>query len=160
MALGDALASTLIKLRGFTSQDFAKLHPGGILGKRLIMKVSDLYKYNEVPAVTADAPMQQVILEISGKCLGVTAVVEGDRVIGAITDGDLRRMLQKNPDYVNLKAADVMTVNPKFIQEDTLAVDALELMKEKNITNLFVVDHEGRYRGVIHIHDIIKEGIV
>lgn len=160
LALGDALASTLIKLRGFTSQDFAKLHPGGILGKRLIMKVSDLYKYNEVPAVTADAPMQQVILEISGKCLGVTAVVEGDRVIGAITDGDLRRMLQKNPDYVNLKAADVMTVNPKFIQEDTLAVDALELMKEKNITNLFVVDHEGRYRGVIHIHDIIKEGIV
>lgn len=160
LALGDALASTLIKLRGFTSQDFAKLHPGGILGKRLIMKVSDLYKYNEVPAVTADAPMQQVILEISGKCLGVTAVVEGDRVIGAITDGDLRRMLQKNPDYVNLKAADVMTVNPKFIQEDTLAVDALELMKEKNITNLFVVDHEGRYCGVIHIHDIIKEGIV
>lgn len=160
LALGDALASTLIKLRGFTSQDFAQLHPGGILGKRLIMKVSDLYKYNEVPAVTADAPMQQVILEISGKCLGVTAVVEGDRVIGAITDGDLRRMLQKNPDYVNLKAADVMTVNPKFIQEDTLAVDALELMKEKNITNLFVVDHEGRYRGVIHIHDIIKEGIV
>lgn len=160
LALGDALASTLIKLRGFTSQDFAKLHPGGILGKRLIMKVSDLYKYNEVPAVTADAPMQQVILEISGKCLGVTAVVEGDRVIGAITDGDLRRMLQKNPDYVNLKAADVMTVNPKFIQEDILAVDALELMKEKNITNLFVVDHEGRYRGVIHIHDIIKEGIV
>ena len=160
LALGDALASTLIKLRGFTSQDFAKLHPGGILGKRLIMNVSDLYKYNEVPAVTADAPMQRVILEISGKCLGVTAVVEGDRVIGAITDGDLRRMLQKNPDYVNLKAADVMTVNPKFIQEDTLAVDALELMKEKNITNLFVVDHEGRYRGVIHIHDIIKEGIV
>lgn len=160
LALGDALASTLIKLRGFTSQDFAKLHPGGILGKRLILKVSDLYTYNDVPAVTADAPMQQVILEISGKCLGVTAVVDGDKVIGAITDGDLRRMLQKNPDYVNLTAADVMTKNPKTILENTLAVDALERMKEKNITNLFVVDADDRYRGVIHIHDIIKEGIV
>lgn len=160
LALGDALASTLIKLRGFTSDDFAQLHPGGVLGKRLIMKVSDLYKYNEVPAVTADAPMQQVILEISGKCLGVTAVVDGDKVIGAITDGDLRRMLQKNPDYINLKAADVMTGNPKTISENTLVVDALELMKEKNITNLFVVDSENHYRGVIHIHDIIKQGIV
>lgn len=160
LALGDALASSLIKLRGFTSDDFAKLHPGGVLGKRLIMKVSDLYKYNDVPAVTADAPMQQVILEISGKCLGVTAVVDGDKVIGAITDGDLRRMLQKNPDYINLKAVDVMTLNPKTISENTLIVDALELMKEKNITNLFVVDDEGRYLGVIHIHDIIKQGIV
>lgn len=160
LALGDALASTLIKLRGFTSDDFAKLHPGGVLGKRLIMKVSDLYKFNDVPAVTANAPMQQVILEISGKCLGVTAVVDGDKVIGAITDGDLRRMLQKNPDYINLKAEDVMTVNPKTISENTLVVDALELMKEKNITNLFVVDDNGRYRGVIHIHDIIKQGIV
>lgn len=160
LALGDALASTLIKLRGFSSDDFAKLHPGGVLGKRLIMKVSDLYKYNDVPAVTADAPMQQVILEISGKCLGVTAVVDGDKVIGAITDGDLRRMLQNKPDYINLKAADVMTENPKTISENTLVVDALELMKEKNITNLFVVDSKGHYRGVIHIHDIIKQGIV
>lgn len=160
LALGDALASTLIKLRGFTSKDFALLHPGGVLGKRLIMKVSDLYKFNDVPAVTPDAPMQQVILEISGKCLGVTAVVENEHVVGAITDGDLRRMLQKNPDYVNLTAVDVMTKNPKSVPEDTLAVDALELMKQKNITNLFVVDQEGRYRGVIHIHDIIKEGIV
>lgn len=160
LALGDALASTLIKLRGFTSQDFAKLHPGGILGKRLILKVSDLYKYNDVPKVAPDAPMQQVILEISGKCLGVTAVVEGDKVIGAITDGDLRRMLQKNPDYVNLKAEDVMTRAPKTIHEHTLAVDALEVMKEKNITNIFVVDDNDCYRGVIHIHDIIKEGLM
>lgn len=160
LALGDALASTLIKLRGFTSEDFAKLHPGGILGKRLILKVSDLYKYNDVPKVAPDAPMQQVILEISGKCLGVTAVVEGDKVIGAITDGDLRRMLQKNPDYVNLKAEDVMTRAPKTIHEHTLAVDALEVMKEKNITNIFVVDDNDCYRGVIHIHDIIKEGLM
>lgn len=160
LALGDALASTLIKLRGFTSEDFAKLHPGGILGKRLILKVSDLYKYNDVPKVTPDAPMQQVILEISGKCLGVTAVVEGEKVVGAITDGDLRRMLQKNPDYVNLKASDVMTRSPKTIHEHTLAVDALEVMKEKNITNIFVVDDNDCYRGVIHIHDIIKEGLM
>lgn len=160
LALGDALASTLIKLRGFTSEDFAKLHPGGILGKRLILKVSDLYKYNDVPKVAPDAPMQQVILEISGKCLGVTAVVEGDKVIGAITDGDLRRMLQKNPDYVNFKAEDVMTRAPKTIHEHTLAVDALEVMKEKNITNIFVVDDNDCYRGVIHIHDIIKEGLM
>ncbi|MBP5205771.1 MAG: KpsF/GutQ family sugar-phosphate isomerase [Bacteroidales bacterium] len=159
LALGDALASTLIMLRGFTSEDFAKLHPGGILGKRLTLKVSDLYKFNDVPMVSPNAPMQQVILEISGKCLGVTAVVENDRVVGAITDGDLRRMLERNPDYTRLTAQEVMTKQPKTVHYSTLAVNALELMKSKNITNLFVVDDNDRYLGVIHIHDIIKEGI-
>jgi arabinose-5-phosphate isomerase len=103
--------------------------------------------------------MPEVILEISGKRLGVTAVLENGKLLGAITDGDLRRMLQKNPDYSNLIAKDVMTVNPKTITEDILAVEALEIMKTKNITNLFVVDNLGRYLGVLHIHDIIKEGI-
>ena len=159
LALGDALASTLIKLRGFTSEDFAQLHPGGILGKRLYMKVKDLYKFNDVPMVAPTDPMHTVILEISGKCLGVTAVVEDDKVVGAITDGDLRRMLERNPDYSQLTAQDVMTKQPKSVHEDTLVVDALELMKSKNITNLFVLDSRDRYLGVIHLHDIIKEGI-
>ncbi|MCQ2284017.1 MAG: KpsF/GutQ family sugar-phosphate isomerase [Bacteroidales bacterium] len=159
LAIGDAVASTLIKLRGFSSEDFAQLHPGGILGKRLFLKVSDLYKYNDVPKVNPQSPMQDVILEISGKCLGVTAVVENGQVVGDITDGDLRRMLQKTPEYSSLKAIDVMTKNPKVIHEQALAVDALDLMKSKNITNLFVVDDDNRYKGVIHIHDIIKEGI-
>ena len=159
LALGDALASTLIKLRGFTPEDFAKLHPGGILGKRLTLKVSDLFKFNDVPMVAPTSPMQQVVLEISGKCLGVTAVVKDQKVIGAITDGDLRRMLERNPDYSQLLAQDVMTKQPKTVLQDALAVDALELMKSKNITNLFVVDDDDRYLGVIHIHDIIKEGI-
>ena len=159
LAMGDALASTLIKLRGFSSEDFARLHPGGVLGKRLLMTVKDLYKFNDVPMVQPQAPMQEVILEISGKCLGVTAVVSDGHVVGAITDGDLRRMLQRTPDYTSLTAQDVMTKEPKTIPENALIVDALELMKKKNITNLFVVDNNNRYMGVIHIHDIIKEGV-
>ena len=159
LAMGDAIASTLIKLRGFSSEDFARLHPGGVLGKRLLMTVKDLYKFNDVPMVYPNAPMQEVILEISGKCLGVTAVVTDGHVVGAITDGDLRRMLQRTPDYSKLTAQDVMTKEPKTIHENALVVDALELMKKKNITNLFVLDNNNRYMGVIHIHDIIKEGI-
>lgn len=158
LAMGDALASCLIALRGFTSQDFAKYHPGGILGKRLYVKVEDLYKFNEKPQVAPTDDIQKVILEISGKCLGVTAVVENNTVVGAITDGDLRRMLQKNANLSNLLASDVMTHNPKTISSHTLVVEALDLMKKKQITNLFVVD-DGKYLGVIHIHDIIKEGI-
>ena len=123
------------------------------------MKVKDLYKFNDVPMVAPTDPMHTVIIEISGKCLGVTAVVEDDKVVGAITDGDLRRMLERNPDYSQLTAQDVMTKQPKSVHEDTLVVDALELMKSKNITNLFVIDSQERYLGVIHLHDIIKEGI-
>lgn len=159
LALGDALASCLIEMRGFTSQDFARYHPGGILGKRLYVKVKDLYKFNERPEVAPDTPMDSVILEISGKRLGVTAVVENNKIIGAITDGDLRRMLQKNKDYYHLTASEVMTLAPKSISEDALAVEALELMKKKSITNLFVTDDAGSYLGVLHLHDIIKEGI-
>ena len=159
LAIGDALASTLIKMRGFSTEDFAKVHPGGILGRRTRLKVSDLYKQNEVPMVNRDAAMQEVILEISGKCLGVTAVVEDGKVVGAITDGDLRRAIQKHQDIMSLKAADIMTTRPKTIHGNTLAVDALQMMKDHQITNIFVVDDGGNYQGVIHIHDIIKEGI-
>ena len=158
LAMGDALASCLIALRGFTSKDFAKYHPGGVLGKRLYVKVEDLYKFNEKPQVSPDDSIQQVILEISGKCLGVTAVVENGKVVGAITDGDLRRMLQRNADFQGLKASDVMTRNPKTIAPQVLAVEALDMMRKKQITNIFVVENE-EYKGVIHIHDIIKEGI-
>jgi len=160
LAMGDALASCLIELRGFSPEDFAKYHPGGILGKRLSIKVKDLYKFNEIPMVSPDALMPEVILEISGKRLGVTAVMENGKIAGAITDGDLRRMLLNNPDYTHLQAKDVMTLQPKTITEDILAVEALEIMKSKNITNLFVVDLFERYLGVLHIHDVIKEGIV
>lgn len=159
LAIGDALASTLISMRGFTTEDFAKVHPGGILGRRTRLKVSDLYKFNEVPAVSKDADMESVILEISGKCLGVTAVVENNKVIGAITDGDLRRTIQKHSEIMSLRAGDIMTKEPKTIYEETLAVDALDMMKRHHITNVFVTDKDGKYLGVIHIHDIIKEGI-
>lgn len=159
LAIGDALASTLIKMRGFTTEDFAKLHPGGILGRRTRLTVDDLYKLNEVPSVKPETTMQEVILEISGKRLGVTAVVVDDKVVGAITDGDLRRAIQKHADIMSLTAADIMTRKPKTIHVKTLAVDALQMMKDHQITNIFVVDDEMRYKGVIHIHDIIKEGI-
>ena len=159
LAIGDALASTLIKMRGFTTEDFAKVHPGGILGRRTRLKVEDLYKLNEVPSVGVEANMQEIILEISGKRLGVTAVVEDDKVVGAITDGDLRRAIQHHQEIMSLKAKDIMTCEPKTIHENTLAVDALQMMKNHQITNIFVVGEDNKYLGVIHIHDIIKEGI-
>ena len=159
LAIGDALASTLIKMRGFTTEDFAKVHPGGILGRRTRLKVEDLYKLNEVPSVKPETSMQEVILEISGKRLGVTAVVEDGQVVGAITDGDLRRAIQHHAEIMKLQAKDIMTRKPKTIHENTLAVDALQMMKDHQITNIFVVSDDNRYLGVIHIHDIIKEGI-
>lgn len=159
LVLGDALASCLIELRGFTSQDFAKYHPGGMLGKRLYTKVKDLYKFNEKPAVSPQALMTEVIFEISGKRLGITSVLENNKVVGCITDGDLRRMLEKHSDYSQLTAQEVMSHNPKTLTEETLAVEALELMKKKNITSIFVVDENSNYLGVLHLHDIIKEGI-
>lgn len=159
LVLGDALASCLIELRGFTSQDFAKYHPGGMLGKRLYTKVKDLYKFNEKPAVSPRALMNEVICEISGKRLGITSVLENNKVVGCITDGDLRRMLEKHSDYSQLTAQEVMSHNPKTLAEETLAVEALELMKKKNITSIFVVDESSNYLGVLHLHDIIKEGI-
>lgn len=161
LAIGDALAACLIETREFTSQDFAKYHPGGVLGKRLYLTVSQLYINNEKPVVSPATPIQEVLLEISGKRLGVTAVTDANsQILGAITDGDLRRMLQQNRDYTALLAQDVMTKNPKTIPASMLAVEALELMKKSNITNLFVVDDKMNYLGVVHMHDILREGIL
>jgi arabinose-5-phosphate isomerase len=159
MVIGDALAVCILECRGFTKSDFAKFHPGGAIGKELYLKVSDLYKNNQVPAVNIDDPVKNVILEISSKRLGATAVMDGKELAGVITDGDLRRMLEKNPDFVSLTAKDIMTRNPKTIEPEMLVVDALGIMRKNNITQILVVSN-GKYSGVIHLHDILKEGII
>lgn len=160
LALGDALAVCLLEARGFTSDDFAKYHPGGSLGKQLYLKVEDVISKNQIPVVDADADLAQVIVEISGKRLGATAVVTDDqKLIGIITDGDLRRMLQKSLDIQNLKARDIMTSNPKTISKDEFAVRAFNLMRNHNITQLVAVDGD-KIAGFVHIHDLMKEGIV
>ena len=160
MVMGDALAICLMEMRGFGTADFAKFHPGGALGKRLFLRVSDLASQNEKPSVTGNATIREVIVEMTNKRLGVTVVVNNDHVIeGIITDGDLRRMLEKEDSFELLKARDIMSVNPITVKNDLLAVEALELMKEKNISQLVVAD-DNVYKGIIHIHDIIKEGII
>ncbi len=159
MALGDALAVCLLECRGFTSEDFARFHPGGALGKRLYLRVDDVYKQNEAPVVSPADSISTVILEISSKRLGATAVVEENQLRGIITDGDLRRMLQQRTDLTGLTAADIMTRSPKYIGADELAVNALELMKANNITQL-VVTNGARYLGFIHLHDLIREGVI
>ena len=158
MVMGDALAVSLLELRGFTPQDFAKFHPGGALGKRMFLRVNDLSVNNEVPRVDKDENMNNVILEISSKRLGATAVMDNERLVGIITDGDLRRMIQKNPDFSMLRAADTMTASPKTIDHDALLVDALNVMRENNITQLPVLK-DNIYVGIIHLHDILHEGI-
>lgn len=159
LALGDALAISLLEYRGFTSEDFAKIHPGGLLGKQLYLRVEDLYKRNERPMVQMGDDLTSVIIEISAKRLGTTAVMDGKNFVGLITDGDLRRMLQKKPQLDHITAADIMTINPKSIEEQSLVIDALALMRKFNITQLPVIS-DGVYLGVIHLHDIIKEGII
>lgn len=159
LVIGDALAICLLELRGFSSKDFAKYHPGGALGKRLYLRVNDLSSMNEKPKVSLDTNVKQVIVEISEKMLGVTAVVEDDNIIGIITDGDLRRMLTKSDDFIHLTAKDIMSSNPKRIDENAMAVDAMELMENNGISQL-LVEQNGKYAGVVHIHDLIKEGII
>lgn len=159
LAMGDALAVCLVNLRNFTDADFAMFHPGGALGKQLYLKVSDISVNNELPLVNHDATLKEVILEMTSKRLGCTAVVEnGKRLLGIITDGDLRRMLQKNPDLSAIRASDIMTRNPKSIQKDEFAVKALHEMQEKSITQLVVMDGD-QVSGFIHLHDLLKEGI-
>jgi arabinose-5-phosphate isomerase len=158
--MGDALAVCLLELRNFGIRDFAEYHPGGSLGKQLYLKVSDIYLQHELPAVSADTPLKDVIIEISGKRLGCTSVLDGNNnLLGIITDGDLRRMLQKDTRLENIKARDIMTSNPKRIEKDEFAVKALHLMQEANITQLVVMDGE-KVGGFIHLHDLLKEGIV
>lgn len=160
LAMGDALAVTLLELRNFSSRDFAEYHPGGSLGKQLYMKVSDIYTHNQLPMVTPNTPIKEVILEISSKRLGCTSVVdENKNLLGIITDGDLRRMLQKEVQLEKVKASDIMTVNPKKIEKDEFAVKALHLMQENNITQLAVMDGT-KIAGFVHLHDLLKEGIV
>lgn len=159
LVMGDALAITLLSCRGFTSEDFARFHPGGSLGKRMYLKVADLYINNEKPLVRAEDDIKAVIMEISSKRLGAAAVVRGNEFIGIITDGDLRRMLQNDGDMEQLTASDIMTANPKSIDEQELVVNALEMMRQNKITQLPVLK-EGKYVGIIHMHDIIREGII
>jgi len=159
LAMGDALATALLECRGFTAGDFARYHPGGALGKKLYLRVSDVYIYNEKPEVKPDDDIKTVILEISSKRLGVAAVIEAEKIAGIITDGDLRRMLHTHDSFVNLKARDVMSANPKTIAQDAMVSDALDIMRANNITQLLVVNN-GSYAGVIHLHDILKEGII
>lgn len=159
LVMGDALAVCLLELRGFSSKDFAKYHPGGALGKKLYLRVSDLSGQNKKPQVKPTASLKEVIVEISEKMLGVTAVTEGNKIVGIITDGDLRRMLSKSDDITGLTAKDIMSNNPRRIDEDAMAVDAKELMEEYGISQL-LVEHNGAYAGVVHLHDLIREGII
>lgn len=159
LVIGDALAVALIKCKNFGSEDFAKYHPGGALGKKLYLKVEDIYKNNEAPKVDHAASLKEVILEISTKRLGITAVVENDNLVGVITDGDLRRMLAEIEDMSMISASDIMTRTPKTIAPQIMAVEAIDIMKTNNISQLLVAkDHQ--YLGVIHIQDLLKEGLL
>ncbi len=159
IVLGDALAICLMEVRGFKSADFAKFHPGGILGKKLYLRVGDLSLHNEKPVVNTGSLLNEVIIEMTKKRLGVTVVIdENQKLSGIITDGDLRRMLEKQVPLDKVRASDIMTSSPKTISTEDLAVTALEIMREKNITQL-VVTKEGVYSGIIHLHDLVREGI-
>lgn len=159
MAMGDALAVCLLKQRGFTSNDFAKYHPGGSLGKKLYLRVADVYVNNEKPQVNTNQTLPEVIMEISSKRLGITAVLEDNNLVGVVTDGDLRRMLEKSQDLTTLSAKDIMSPSPKTISSDLLAVEALNIMENNNITQLVVADGN-TYLGIVHLHDLLKEGII
>lgn len=159
LVLGDALAVCLVECRGFSKEDFAKYHPGGALGKKLYLKVSDLADQNEKPQISLNATIKDVILEITKKRLGVVAIVDDNQLKGVITDGDLRRMMEKYPSFENLKAVDIMNIKPKTINHQELAVNALQIMKNYNITQLIVIK-DNLYNGVVHLHDLLKEGII
>lgn len=162
MALGDAMATALLALRGFTHRDFARYHPGGSLGKQLYLRVQDLAAHNAAPAVGPEAPLPDVLLEISSKRLGATAVLASHSraLLGIITDGDLRRMLSKAQDLNGITATEIMTKQPKTIRNDALAVRALDVLRTHNISQLIVTDEGGQYVGFLHLHDLIREGIV
>lgn len=161
MAMGDALATALLALRGFTPRDFAQYHPGGALGKQLYLRVSDIYPHNEKPIVKTNTSIQDTILEMTGKRLGATAVEDEDgKLCGIITDGDLRRMLKRGIDLLALKAKDIMHTSPQYISPDTLAINALEQMRSHSISQLIVSNQEGEFLGFIHLHDLLREGLI
>ncbi len=160
LVMGDAIAICLLECRGFTGKDYARFHPGGSLGKKLYMRVSDFFMENKIPGVSINDSISRSIVEISSKRLGATAVLdEKGNLAGVITDGDLRRMLERSADIGSLKAGDIMTKNPRTIDFDALAIDAFDLMKQNNITQLLILNN-GVYAGIIHLHDILKEGVV
>lgn len=159
LVMGDALAISLLKLRGFSSDDFAKYHPGGSLGKRLYLRVGDIAAKNKQPKVFLDTTIKDVIIEISKNMLGVTAVIDDNKIIGVITDGDIRRMLNKYDNISSLKAKDIMSKNPKTIDIDILAIKALEIMQEKGISQILATKNN-TYAGIVHLHNLISEGIL
>jgi len=159
LVIGDALAMCLLDLHGFSSGDFARFHPGGSLGKKLYLRVSNLTALNAKPEVSPDTDLKKVIIEISEKMLGVTAVVENGQIVGIITDGDLRRMLSRTDNFAGLTAKDIMTKNPKRIANNAMAVEAMEMMDSYGITQILAED-KGEYSGVVHIHNLTKEGII
>jgi arabinose-5-phosphate isomerase len=159
LVMGDALAICLLELKGFSSTDFAKYHPGGALGKRLYLRVEDLVANNQKPEVQLETDIKQVIVEISQKMLGVTAVVDNNEIVGVVTDGDIRRMLNKHDNIKGLTAKDIMSLNPKTIETDILAIKALEVMQEKGISQLLAVEGK-KYMGIVHLHNLINEGIL
>jgi arabinose-5-phosphate isomerase len=157
--MGDTLAVTLLACKNFTDKDFARFHPGGTLGKRLYLKLADILNKNSNPQVVSGDTINEVIIEISKKRLGATAVIDNGKLAGVITDGDLRRMLEKKTNFENLQAKDIMCAQPKTIQVDALAYDALQMMEKYNISHLIIMDGQ-QYKGIVHIHEIIKEGVV
>jgi len=158
LVMGDALAVCLLELRDFSDEDFARFHPGGILGKRLFLKVSDIISEQSKAFVSPNSTLQEIIVEISAKRLGSAAVINQSKLIGIITDGDLRRMLEDSPDISNIIASDIMSDSPRTISPDMLASEALTILEKNNISQLIVLDNS-EYKGIIHIHDILKEGI-
>ena len=160
MVMGDALAVALLQTKGFNEKDFAKYHPGGSLGKKLYLRVKDVLDNQNIPQSSPDDSIVDVIVEISRKRLGATAIIDNNIILGIITDGDIRRMLQKNININELKAKDIMSSSPKTISHNALAVEALKKMKENNINQLLVVDEKGYYNGMIHLHDLLKEGLL
>ena len=159
LVIGDALAICLLNLKDFSSRDFAKYHPGGTLGRKLYLRVNELAENNEAPKVTEQTPIKDVIIEISKKRLGTTAVVKNDVIVGIITDGDIRRMLENSADINKLQAKDIMSKDPVTVSSDTMAVNALDIMQKNNITQILVTN-DGKYSGVVHFHDLLKEGII
>ncbi|MEQ7799421.1 KpsF/GutQ family sugar-phosphate isomerase [Pedobacter sp. ASV1-7] len=159
LAMGDALAMCLLHTRNFNEQDFARYHPGGALGKKLYLKTGELALKNQKPSISPDASVKDVIVEISRNRLGAVVVVETNKILGIITDGDIRRMLENHSDLSNIKARDLMNSNPKRIEKDLLAISALDVIKENNITQLLVTD-AGNYFGIVHLHDLLQEGII
>lgn len=159
LVIGDAVAVCLLHIRGFSSKDFAKYHPGGALGKKLYLRVGDITAVNLKPQVSPETDIRDVIIEITEKMLGVTAVTQDGKIVGIITDGDLRRMLTKSDHFMNLKAKDIMATSPKTISNNAMAVEAMDIMENSGISQL-LAEKNGKYCGVIHLHDLIKEGII